>query len=329
MKEALDNLKFVQGAVDDNRLDPTLSHFLMRDGYVTGFNGTMQITAPLYDNVTLAPKAKELIRALDQCEDDVEVRMTDTGNLRLLSGDFSAIVPTMNHTDLALDLNPQKGTTIIAPLNILDVIRDIKPFISDDASRTWSTGVLFGGGYAYATNNIVVARINTGVREDWWFNLPLFVVREMLRINESPNAFVFHEDNTKITVLYPGDRRLTAVLGGMDWPNLNNILDQLELGDGVKADTIIESIEKVMHFAGVDNGVYLGSTAVSTSMDPKVEGAIAQCDTGALETTCYAIDQFRKLAGEGNMVDLTPYPNPAPFWNNRNGLLGALVGMTV
>lgn len=330
MKEALQNLKFVQGAVSDNRLDSTLSHFLIRDGYVTGFNGNMQITVPMIEGLEMAPKAKELVRALEQCDENVDMTITHAGNLRLVSGDFSAVVPTMPHEDMRIDISFNSGETIIAPLDILDTLQTIKPFISDDASRVWSTGVLFGGGYAYATNNIVIARMNTGIRNDWWFNMPLYVVNELLRINESPNCLIFHEGNTKLTVRYSGNRWLTATLGDMGWPNLNNILTGLNVeAIPVFTDPLIEAIGKVTHFTDQDNGVYITENAISTSLDPKDNGAIVSIPSNAITTTRYNVEMFSKLAGKGNMVDLSAYPAPAPFWNSKTGLFGAIVGMAV
>ena len=330
MIHILESLKFVQGATSESRLDPRLSHFLIKNGYVFGFNGMMQLSSPIDvdPEYTLAPRAKHLIHTLEQCSEDVVMSLTDTGNLRFVSKNFSAVVPTNPPDEMAIEIPPQ-GRNFVSSPNLLEVFRTMKPFISDDASRTWSTGILIGGGYAYATNNIVVAKMPTGLKTELWFNLPLHVVDEMLRVNENPNGFSIFENGTKITVYYPGHRLITSVLGSMEWPNLNNILDKLEYEGYNYVSAVLHGVDKVVHFCDDEGCVYVSPECVHTALDTKSEGAVVQTSTGAADTTRYSVAMLNKLRGEGNRIDLKPYPGPAPFWNHETGLKGAIVGAQI
>jgi len=331
MKHLLESLKFVQGAIGSTRLEPRLSYFLIKDGYVTGTNGHIQLSSPIDTDAVIAPRAREFVRALEQCEDEIEMFLTQSGNLRLTSGEFTAVVPAMNLDEMYVLERPTGGETVFIPTDLLEVVKMIKPYISDDASRDWSTGVLMGNGYAYATNNIIIARFNTGLKTSLWFNLPLHVIDEMVRINDNPNYISIHRLTQQVTLHYPGHRLLHSTLGPMNWPDLNNILRMLDLSDsvGVPVDELLGHVEKIKHFLDKEGRVFISPDAVFTSTDYTEQGAIVKCTTNVDHTVCFHHSMLQKIAGEGNMVDLNKYPGPCPVWNPNNSMLGAIVGVAI
>src|SRR5688572_29993203 len=101
----LDTLKFVYAAVCRNDLQPTLTHFRIKDGAITAYNGLLSIRAPLAVGLDCAPLAGQFMKAVKACEETVSLHVED-GKLCVRSGDFKTFVNLAPDPDRFPDLEP-------------------------------------------------------------------------------------------------------------------------------------------------------------------------------------------------------------------------------
>jgi hypothetical protein len=152
----LEDLRFVQGAVAKKDLLPALTHFVMENGTVRGFNGTIALCSKIAFDLACKPKAEPLIRAINNCRDTVQLSLTPAGRLSVKSGGFKAFVDCVDgetpHVLPTGKFCPLDGVALLAGL------KAVQPFIGDDASRPWANGVLLKGPSMFATNNVILGR---------------------------------------------------------------------------------------------------------------------------------------------------------------------------
>jgi DNA polymerase III sliding clamp (beta) subunit (PCNA family) len=245
MRESL--LK-VRGAVSTKDFTPVLTHFAFRDGTVAGFDGRMFIQAPLKLRLSCTVKAKLFITALDACDNEPDrIEQTETG-LVINRGSFTATLPTGKIEEFAPatpDPRPVKRT---APL--LPKLKQLFPFIGEDASRPWACGLLIDGLNAYATNNVCLARVKLPQampEAESPLNLPRFAIEELIRIDEEPISIARSEN--ALTFYYKDKSWLRTVLFETNWPK-----PPREILDGIKADhkihpELVEAVRTLAPFA--------------------------------------------------------------------------------
>jgi DNA polymerase III sliding clamp (beta) subunit (PCNA family) len=132
--------------------------------------------------------ADRFMAAVDACDGEPDDVFVEEGLLVVKKKRYKAKMKMMDATQF-----PRQGYDSGMAVRVrggeafLDVLRRLRPFVSDDASRPWSMGVLFQGGYAYATNNVLVARAPTGFDiEARRTVVPVFAIDELLRIGVGP-----------------------------------------------------------------------------------------------------------------------------------------------
>jgi hypothetical protein len=153
----LNDLKTVAGAVAKKDYVPSLTHFRIKDGRIYGFNGQLAISTPTDLAVSCVPKAASLIKAMEKVDDGTELvlNLTAAGRLGVKAGTFRAYVECIDDDSAVPHVEPE-GDMIELHGGLLRVLRTLLPFVSVDASRPWSRGVLMRGQSAFATNNIVL-----------------------------------------------------------------------------------------------------------------------------------------------------------------------------
>jgi DNA polymerase III sliding clamp (beta) subunit (PCNA family) len=313
----LAELKFVQGAIAKKDFLPALTHFRIEKGTVRGYNGTLALSSPIPLDLECTPKADPLLKAIANCTEVMSLSMTANGRLAVRSGSFKAFVDCVQgetpHVepegeDLALD-----GPLLLAALQAL------QPFVSDDASRPWSNGILLRGESAYATNNVVLVEYWLG-KQLPTINIPRSAVKEIVRIGEPP---IRAQANDRcITFHYTGGRWIRTQLLVTDWPDLKKVLDVTSSAVPIDPKLFV-GLETIKPF--VDKiGRVLFANGVMTTHENEDEGASFECDT-VLPEGIYSLEMLMLLEGVATASDWSLYPKPAMFFGNR--LRGAVIGM--
>ena len=316
----LKQLQFVRGAVGKGKIDAGLSHFRIRDRRVTGFNGVLAISSPIPVDLDCQPDAATLIKAVGNCKAAVELSMTEGGKLRLRSGTFRVFIESFNET--LPEVQPEGEMVEVNGQLIVEAMKKLVEFVGDDASRPWTNGILFRGKSAFATNNLILAQVLVGGKDESVFpeeaNVPLLTVKELLRVGDPPTHVSMSP--TSMTFHFTEDRWIRTQLYDTNWPDVEAMLPTGKTPMTTLPTGFWDAVETCMPFKDKQSRVYLGADSVSTSLEDETGSHVRV--PGVAEGV-FNIDQLWALREHIEKVDLNT--NPAPFMGNK--LRGVLVGM--
>lgn len=317
----IDTLKFVQGAVARKDYVPSLVHFRIHNGFVLGYNGSLALCSPINVNLSCSPKATSFVKAVQMCDETVQLHMTPNGRLAVKSGSFSAFVDCLPNDKDFPNVAPE-GQEIPLQGNLLETLEVLAPFIAEDASRPWARGVLFRGQSAYATNNVVVVERWLGTTLPVEINVPEEAVKELLRIGDPPTRLQVSENSA--TFHFEGDRWLRCQLYSTQWPDVTPVLDRPAQPTPVPPG-FFEALEKLGPFVDEMGRCFFRDGKVATGQADDT-GAFVQVD-GLSVPGCYNLKQLQLLKGVTEQIDFGMYPAPCLFYGDA--LRGAIVGMRI
>lgn len=299
----LAQLKFVQGAVAKKDFVPALSHFAIRSGKILGYNGQIALCSPIALTLEATPNAKTFIKAIQACGENIQFNVTPANKLSIKSGSFKAFVacvenetfPTVEPTGVEMD----------PPHDFMDAIETLAPFVSEDASKQWSRGIMFRGRSAFATNNVILLEYWLGTPFPHELNIPAECVAELLRIKEDPVKLMVSDNS--ISFLYEGGRWLHSSLYSTAWPD---VADFLEFGGHPEPvpPGFFEAVEALKPFTDKLDSIYLLEDEITTSLE---EGEGASIDVkGVLGKARYSAEHLLLLKDVVTLVDFRHYPSP-------------------
>lgn len=310
----LDQLKFVRGAVAKKDLIPVLTHFCFNGGQVQGGNGKLTICHTVDMKMDVAVEADRFLRAVDACEGEPKLKITDGGKLTVSKGKFRALLPTREVSEFPW-AEPDKGKKQPAAAFVQDLCL-LRDFVAEDASRPWACGVLSSDGHVYATNNIIIVRKQTVKTPT--VNIPGFAIDELMRIKELPDSFIVGENS--ITFFYP-DGWLKTQLFHVDWPDVGAFFK--EEATTPVPEGLPDAVARIKPFC----------------TNPKFP--VIQFDDGCIRTQegdtsatvegfdigkgSFRVEQLEKVLAVATHLDVNKWPEPCPFRNSY--LEGLLVGV--
>lgn len=315
----LKTLKFVQGAVAKKDFVPALTHFQIKNGFIQGFNGHLSLGSPIECDLDVTPKATTFIKAIAACKEDiVALSITKAGKLSIKSGKFRAYIECTQEP--FPEVTPE-GTYVELPDIFIDALKSLRPFVAEDASRPWATGILFNGCSAYATNNIIVVEKWLGTHFPVTVNIPKNTIDEIIRLKEKPLGIQLTDNS--ITFHYPGNKWLRSNLSSLEWPDLTPIFNK-ESNQFPIPEELYTCLEDLLPFVDSLSRVFFLNGCIATS---QIEGEGASIDLNYQAIGCFHIKQLLLLKGVANTVDLTQYPAPCLFYGDN--LRGAIVGIRI
>lgn len=317
----IEAVRFVRGAVAKKDYIAELTHFLIENGRITGFNGIMALSSPIDIDLNARPKATTFANALNKCEDTITMHMTKAGRLSIGSGKFRALVDCVDN-DVALTPVVPEGWEIDVGPKFMDAIRATAKYQGVDASRPWAMGLLFTGQSVMATNNVVFVEYWHGHMMPFDMIIPTVAVNELLRINQDPVRVTATANS--ITFHFADDRWLRTQLVSTGWPEKATTL--LDRGFDYKPvpPDLFEGLQAVKPFLDKDGRVHFLGDELSTSQVAEI-GAHYQVD-GLPKGHCYAFKVLELLEG-ATAIDFDPFPQPCGFL--ADGMRGMFLGMRI
>lgn len=314
----LTELRFVQGAVAKKDFLPALTHFVIENGKVRGYNGKIALCSPIPFDIACKPKAAPLVRAIANCSDTVALSMTPAGRLRVQSGSFKAFVDCVEgetpHTEPTGEPIEINGEAMLAAM------KAVQPFVGEDASRPWTNGVLLRGQSVFATNNVSLVEYWVGSAFPLTLNIPREAVKEIVRIDEPPIGA--QVDDKSFTLHYANGRWIRTQLLATDWPDLAAVLDRTSAQQPVDP-LLFDGLEVIRPFVDKMGRVFFQDGGITTHQ-VEGEGASFHLD-GFPWDGVYNIEILRLLKDTANSIDWSAYPKPCLFFGEN--LRGALIGM--
>lgn len=318
----LDTLKFVQGAVAKKDFVPALNHFLLKNNRVTGFNGSLAISAPVNIDFQsgVAPKANQFVKAISACTERITLHVAENGKLVVKSGAFKMMVDCIDPTSYP-EIKPG-GKIIKITQSLLPALTYLEPFIAEDASRPWACGILFDGQSAFATNNIVLLEYWLGFDFPCRINIPGAAVKELIRIGEDPTEIQMTEN--RIVFHYEDGKWLSTQTLESQWPDVGALLNRHA---GVEVHEFPagfwEAIDQIIPFTDELSKCYFMGEKLGTGSNTEKEGASVQISCPS--TGIFNAKQLRNLKGIADKIGFEAYPNPVPFYGDKTR--GIIVGI--
>jgi DNA polymerase III sliding clamp (beta) subunit (PCNA family) len=322
-----DVLRQVRGAVSTKDFIPVLTSFHIYAGRVQGSNGRIAIDFPCPElaGLEVTVKAERFLNAVDCCEGEPDLHITEGGKLTVKKKSFRAYLPLVDHTTFPRATPDPPEVLLPAEPSFVEVLHDLLPFISQDASRPWACGAqivrgaLPGDGRIYATNNVILVR-----RDFPWpsapVTLPRSAVDEIVRIGETPTHVTVRPNH--ITLYYKNGGWLQASTMAHVWPDVEKMFIEDTLPP---LPVMLEgAIKKVLPFCR-DKGipvVVFSEKGIATE-----EGEYyAEVSDTPMPAGRFNANQLLSVLYVATRMDFARYPNPCPFSNERD-LRGLLVGM--
>lgn len=310
-------LKFVQGAIAKKGFTPELNHFRIENGTIKGFNGTLALSSPIALDLDVTPKAIPFVKAIAACRATTAMSITPAGRLSVKSGKFKAFVECIE--EVYPDVYPE-GEMIELTSSFIGILKELKPFISADASRPWSRGVLFRGRSAYATNNIIVV-------ETWLpnpfpieVNIPAPAVNELIRIKDDPVRIQVSDKS--MTFHYEDGRWLRTALLDLAWPDMSPIFSETPNAVPLPS-TFFAALEDIKPFTDeVDRVIF--QDGIMTTSDEEGVGASVEMEDFPYDGV-FNLSNLQLIETVVDRIDFSMYPKPCIFFGGK--LRGAIVGM--
>lgn len=315
----LTELQFVKGAVAKKDFDPTLTHFLIRNGRVWGFNGIIGLSSPIQCDLDIAPQGLPFMKALNACEAEVSLHLAPSGQLVIRSGNFRTTVNCVapeEHRAL-----PPAGAFVEMPGGMLAAVKKLEPFMGFDASRPWACGILFRGRSAFATNNITFVEYWLGYEFPIEVNIPTQAIRELIRIGEEPLGLQVCED--RLTFYYEGGRWLMTKLSALEWPKLDRVFQLTETANyGPVPEGLFDALDKLRPFTDDMGRILFEDSSISTTGD---ETGTSITLPGVPSAGKFNCDQLAALRSLVKQIDFNQYPQPVPFLGDA--VRGVIAGL--
>lgn len=315
----LQSLKFVQGAVSRKDYVAALTYFRVEAGRVTGYNGKMCLSAPIALPENCCPKADQFVKAIEACNETVELHMTKAGKLAIRSGPFKAFVETIGLEDYP-PIAPE-GVAVAIEGELLPALRQLYAFSAEDASRPWAAGVLLNGNSGFATNNVLLAECWLGYYFPFRVILPRFAVKEILRIGEEPVGLQLTANSA--TFHYEGNRWLRTQLVDGEWPDVERMFAAMPHPNQVTEvpQGLFAALETLQDFMDEQMRAFLLGDRVATALEDGASVEVA----GVPGSGVYNLRMLRLLDGVAQRVGFGAYPAPVPWYGDK--IRGMLAGM--
>jgi len=152
----LEAIKKVRATLASKDIVQHFAHYLVRDGYVYASDGRATAAAPfpVKEDIEFLVRGEQFEKVLDRMTGEVKLTVEKNG-VRLTSGRFRGLVKTLDPSIISYP-NPQ-GKMIKCPADFLEVVKTLRPFIAEDATRPWALSIWFNGKDATATSNVSMA----------------------------------------------------------------------------------------------------------------------------------------------------------------------------
>lgn len=318
-------LELVRGAVSTNDLLPVLTHFHIYNGRVQGGNGRIVIDAPCPElaGFDCTVPAERFLKAVDACDGEPRLKLTDGGKLTASKGKFRATLPLADHAAFPkVEEIPPAASSFLDSVSfpaLLPVLERLRPFISTDRTKPWLCSIFFNEGYAWATDNVCLARVPHHTFQN--FILPAYAVDELLRINEEPVKI--QSDMTSIVFYFRGDWWIKAQKLYGEWPNVSALIPRSPPKERLASTPLAEAIRKILPFCPEKEHalIHTGPEGVSTSAGET--SAVVGYD--GTPVGCFRAEPFLTVLDASTSIDLSGYPGVC-YWQGE-GIDGVFVGV--
>lgn len=318
------SLKFVQGSLAKKNIVEINTHFCIKDNTIRAYNGSLAMCAPIPLAIECKPKGAPFVKAIQGCADTVSLGLTAANKLRIKAGAFKALVECTE--DPSPEAEPEGTVIDVDGERLYRAVKDLFPYIGNDASRPWTNCLKLEGQYALATNNVILVQYFLGKAFPFPISLHREVCQEIIRIKEPPISA--QSDGRSITFHYPDGRWIRGNLVAHEdaaWGKMETILNVPNNATELDPNFFL-GLNVVKPFRDGDGRVFFEDGLIKTHLHDEDNGASYEV-SGLPEFAAFNLEMLQVLESTVERVDWTMYPKPCIFYGKE--LRGAIIGIRV
>lgn len=315
-----DIVAFLKGAVDDSDTAGVYACYVVREGCIYAYNGTLQAGLPFDGKVAFNIPAAELNRALDRMSEIQTLTIKD-GTVRIKAGRLSATIRCNTEEAQPPPAMPEEWQD--SPPGLCAALALAKPFMDNDQTRFTSCTRLMTGRVTAmnGVNGIDVAV--KGLELEHPILLTAKVV-EFLIAQGDPDGL--HLDENYLLMSWEDGRWARAQLyhGAMA-----NTVDQILENAGKKAPVAMDAAwrEAYADASGLsaNDAIQLTSTSLNTKND-RADGVVEHETKGLPKdhTTYWTLKALNPVVAIAQAWNPASYPAPSLF--TGPGFRGVVLG---
>lgn len=314
--DLLARIKWITDAVASQDLGlNALNSYYIANGHIHASDGRMVVGTPFpFDLPPVMVPAKEFERVLTNKPDGSYEWLMEPDRLVLKRGRFRGRIKTIPTDQWIYPTELPEGMQEI-PEALVDSLRALLPFCSENATKPWATCIGIIGPYLYASNNIVVARTRctTGLEVPEYL-MPRWVAEFVIKREDGLAWWLCDQD--RIYFAWEDGSWMRSQLIDATFPPVQKVLDQHFKGD-VDVEITPEWRKTILRVGKTtdDPVIRLSENEVRGALGEVLaveDEAGTPCPEGYLETIwdLRFLEDVIKAATHWNP---RTYPNPAPW----------------
>lgn len=150
-------ITWLDDALSGKDIELMMTHYLVKGGEIRATDGRIIASHPCQVDGEFLVPGEELQTILKRLKEEPKIKLED-GRVSLRCGRFHGSIQTLDIREniwrFPEDHQPKWEPF---PKALLPVWRDLRPFISPNAIHLWACGVTLAPGWAFASNNVVLA----------------------------------------------------------------------------------------------------------------------------------------------------------------------------
>lgn len=149
-------IKWINDALAIKDIGPAMTHYRIQNNEICATNGRFTAAHPWPYPEEFLVSGIEFEKILDRMPEDPTLKIIDTDKVLIRSGRFHGTIYTLPiETWTYPGVDDAKWIPI--PDTLIDVLKTLRAFISDNPAQQWAGCVALEDNNCYATNNIAVA----------------------------------------------------------------------------------------------------------------------------------------------------------------------------
>lgn len=305
-----DSLRWIRDSIGSRDIAQYLTSYLIRGGMIYATNGRMLAAHPFPDlgRDALVP-GEEFERLVMSMPDDPEFIFSDS-RLRVKKGCFKGEVSLADPGSWPFpDLHD--GDWAPLPERFIPILKSLRPFISDNASKEWATCIGILPGWALATNNIVIAR--AAIESAYHGLVPFWAVDFILPRAEGLAGWAMTDSG--IYFKWENGAWMRSVLITGEFPSMAQTLIESALQNEMHpiSDEWKETYRRV---AGLTKGVdiEIGAQMIRSGWKDSMQVEDELESPCSAQGPSYWSDEFlSKVIEQAREWNPAVYPSPAPW----------------
>ncbi len=185
-------LRWLSGALSDKSITPGMGSYCVQGGEIRATDGRVTAGHPWDGEGEFLVPGSELEKILARLPGEPTLEVLEQ-SIRIKSGRFRGEVQTLALENWAYP-GPEGMNWQELPDDLMDVLKALRPFISDNAIQPWAMTCALIGGWAMATDNVCLAgapfHAGGKVQE---LLVPIWAIDFLLGHDEAPTEWAWND----------------------------------------------------------------------------------------------------------------------------------------